>query len=72
MIAAVMYTTLVNHHRPRYGLIEVQFKIRPQLVFLYFLCIKSSLLLSSSSNGLPFEHLAHEEFSWPQSVAHFA
>jgi hypothetical protein len=24
---------------------------------------------SSSSNGLPFEHLAHEEFSRPQSVA---
>jgi hypothetical protein len=29
-------------------------------------------LSSSSSNGLPFEHLAHEEFRQPQSVAHFA
>jgi hypothetical protein len=27
---------------------------------------------SSSSNGLPFEHLAHKEFNQPQSVAHFA
>jgi hypothetical protein len=27
---------------------------------------------SSSSNALPFEHLAHEEFRRPQRVAHFA
>jgi hypothetical protein len=26
---------------------------------------------SSSFNGLPFEHLAREEFHQPQSVAHF-
>jgi hypothetical protein len=32
----------------------------------------SSSSSSSSSNGLPFEHLAHEEFSQPQSVVHFA
>jgi hypothetical protein len=31
-----------------------------------------TLLFSSSSNGLPFENVAHEEFRWPQSVAHFA
>jgi hypothetical protein len=30
------------------------------------------VFFSSSSNGIPFEHLAHEEFCQPQSVAHFA
>jgi hypothetical protein len=34
--------------------------------------ISSSSSSSSSSNGLPFEHPAHEEFSRPQGVAHFA
>jgi hypothetical protein len=29
------------------------------------------VIISSSSNGLPFERLAHEEFRQPQSVAHF-
>jgi hypothetical protein len=28
--------------------------------------------ISSSSSGPPFEHLAHEEFSRLQSIAHFA
>jgi ABC-type amino acid transport system permease subunit len=39
-----------------------QFCIYVYLIFFF----------SSSSNGLPFEHLTHEEFSWPQNVDHFA
>jgi hypothetical protein len=42
-----------------------------KMTLMNFLTTPSSSSSSSSSNGLPFEHLAHEQFSQPQSVAHF-
>jgi hypothetical protein len=39
---------------------------------LKFKHTKEPIVFPSSSNGLPFEHLAHEEFRWAQNVAHFA
>jgi hypothetical protein len=40
--------------------------------WIHSVAATSPFFFSSSSNGLPFEHPAHEEFRQPQNVAHFA
>jgi hypothetical protein len=50
------------------------FAARRTLLWLLYIppALPYSSSSSASSNGLPFEHLAHGEFSGPQSVAHYA